>query len=292
MKEYLYNLLSGQLSKQAMQSMDEYILIAGSKEEELKTYQSFAKIPSLVGKGKVTFTPASLQKANELRKGWNPENMFMDQAARILLLLSLPTDDPSYYLSRLKKFFEVADMSELTTLCLGLPLYPFPDRQVEMAKQGLRSNIKTVFEAVAANNPFPSEYFDIEAWNQMVLKALFVESPVYKIYGIDARVNSELARMLCDYAHERWAAGRIVNPELWRCVGPFIDDKNFNDITRVLQSEDSLQQEAGALACYMSKFKPATDLLNSFPHLKLRIESNDITWDTIGKQWYKLKETA
>lgn len=292
MKEYLYNLLSSQLSNQAMQSMDEYLLIAGSKDEELKTYQAFAKIPSVVGKEKVAFTAVSLQKAYELRKGWNPENMFMDQAARILLLLSLPADDSSYYLNRLKKFFEVADMNELTTLCLGLPLYPFQERQVEMAKQGLRSNIKTVFEAVAANNPFPADFFDTDAWNQMVLKALFVESPVYKIYGIDVRANSELARMLCDYAHERWAAGRIVNPELWRCVGPFIDDKNFNDIVRVLQSEDSLQQEAGVLACSMSKFKPAIDLLTSFPHLKVRIENKEITWDTVGKQWYKLKETA
>ena len=45
----------------------------------------------------------------------------------------------------------------------------------------------------------------------MVLKALFVESTLHPIQGLDARANEALAHMLCDYAHERWAAGRPVS---------------------------------------------------------------------------------
>lgn len=55
----------------------------------------------------------------------------------------------------------------------------------------------------------------------MVLKALFIGSRLAPIKGLDERANPELAQILREYAHERWSAGRPVNPELWRCVGPF-----------------------------------------------------------------------
>ena len=58
----------------------------------------------------------------------------------------------------------------------------------------------------------------------MVLKALFVDSALAPITGLDERANPELARILIDYARERWAAGRPVTPELWRPVKPFMED--------------------------------------------------------------------
>ncbi len=57
----------------------------------------------------------------------------------------------------------------------------------------------------------------------MVLKALFVGSALDPIIGLDDRANPELARILIDYARERWAAARPVTPELWRTVTPFAD---------------------------------------------------------------------
>jgi hypothetical protein len=289
MKEYLYKILSGQLSKDAFSWMKEALKNAASTDGELKTYQAFARIPSVTGKLKINFTPQLLREADQLRSGWNPTQWSIDQAARILLLLSLPDHDPQDYKNRLRKFFEVADMSELETLCLGLPIYPFPEQHIELAKQGLRSNMKSVFEAIALNNPYPADYFDIHAWNQMVLKVLFVESPVYKIHKIDQRSNSNLASMLCDYAHERWAAGRVVNPELWRPVGPFIEDKIFPDIQRVFYNEDQVQQEAAALACSMSNFSAALQLLDSNKELKNKIIHKEINWETVAKRWYENK---
>ena len=97
--------------------------------------------------------------------------------------------------------------SELVAFYRGLPLYPDQPRYVARATEGLRTNMKSVFEAVAHRNPYPSEQFPEAAWNQMVLKALFVGSPLWPIVGTGpARATPTLARMLCDYAHERWAA--------------------------------------------------------------------------------------
>ena len=53
--------------------------------------------------------------------------------------------------------------------------------------------------------------------------------------------------MLGDYAHERWAAGRPVSPELWRCVGPFASGALLDDLARVLDS-GTPPERAAALA--------------------------------------------
>jgi hypothetical protein len=291
MKKYLQELISEQISKEALQWLNECLAIARSPEGEIKTYQAFARIPSVTGKNHVIFTDKTLYKIPQIGALRNL-NLRMDQAARILVLLSLPADNPLEYNKSLKKFFEFADMNELETICLGLSLYPFPALHIELAKQGLRSNIKTVFEAIAINNPYPGDYFDNQTWNQMMLKAIFLECSIYKILGVDKRANSELARMLCDYAQERWAAGRQVSPELWRTVAPFINAKKFTDIEKVFNSENKIQHEAAGLACAMSYYPPAHRLLDSDDELKIKIKNKEVSWNTVAEKWYEEKELA
>ncbi len=82
----------------------------------------------------------------------------------------------------------------------------------------------------------------------MVLKALFVGVALHPIAGLDDRANPALMRMLCDYAHERWAAGRAVSPELWRCVGPHADEAARADLERVLAEGEPGERKAAAWA--------------------------------------------
>ena len=116
------------------------------------------------------------------------------------------------------------------------------------AREGARTAMRPVFEAVAHANPYPAEVFDEAGWNQLVLKALFIETTLAPIQGLDRRANPTLARMLCDYAHERWAAGRPVSPELWRCVGPWADAAMREDLARVLRTGDAAERQAARAA--------------------------------------------
>lgn len=146
----------------------------------------------------------------------------MDRAVRTWLLLSLAIDNEQY-LKVIKQLANTADVRELTALYQALPFLPNPKQYYHIATEGVRSNMTDVFNAIALYNSYPAAYFDEPAWNQMILKALFVGSPLYMIQGLEQRANLALAKMLVDYAHERWAAKRSVSPELWRIVGRFAD---------------------------------------------------------------------
>lgn len=245
-------------------------------------FTSFSAVPRYTGKADLKLDAAERQAAGQARTNWHPENWSVDQAARALMVLSLPSAPAAPYIEKLEKVFNAADIGESVVLYQILPLYPHPEKFVDRAAEGLRSNMTSVFEAVALRNPFPAEYFEENAWNQLVLKSCFVGSTLHRIMGLDARANATLAEILVDYAHERWAAGRVVTPELWRPVGPFATDRHLADLQRVLEDDDPVQQEAGALALAQSPAPKAATLLAARPDLQSRIQAGTLTWDTFS----------
>src|SRR5699024_1439162 len=114
-----------------------------------------------------------------------------------------------------------------------------------------------------------------------------VGSPLYLIQGIDRRRNEKLASMLRDYAHERWAAGRSVSPELWRPVGPFAEDEFIDDLTRVLENPNDLNRYAAILALSESPSPQAKALAGQHQQLLLEIGEQDITWDAVGREEHR-----
>jgi len=240
---------------------------------------AFGMVPRRVGKRDLPLDEADLDTAAALRQGWRPVGMSADQAARLVLLLrGAVTLDDDAFAERLERLFRTADVGELITLYRGLPLYPDQPRHAARAAEGVRTNMRAVFEAVAHHNPYPGERFDEGAWNQMVLKALFVGSPLAPVVGLEARANPPLARMLCDYAHERWAASRPVSPELWRCVGPHADDAALADLERVLREGTTDEREGAALALAASPHRRAAEILSGAPSLQRRIENGELSW--------------
>lgn len=181
-------------------------------------FTSFSSVPRYVGKEKLLLTIEQLQAAQEMRSHLHPQTWTSEAVARTLLILALSDNNEAEYLQVLEQLFTTADMGELVALYQALPLLPYPEQYRFRATEGVRSNMIPVFNAIALYNPYPQDYFDELAWNQMVLKALFVGSSLRHIQGLELRANRALGQMLTDYANERLAANRSVSPELWQLV--------------------------------------------------------------------------
>ncbi len=208
---------------------------------------------------------SALRAADAAVPGWRPQAWEMMHTARAVLLCALP--DGEAFAPTIDKLLDAADIGEQIAAYQALPLLTQPTRLVARAREGTRTNITAVFQAIAHNNPFARDHFEEAPWNQMVLKALFVGVPLAPIVGLDERANAALMRMLCDYAHERWAAGRVVSPELWRCVGPHADDDAIRDLARVLAQGDDDARAAAALALRTSPHSRAAELLSKHKEL-------------------------
>jgi hypothetical protein len=220
-----------------------------------------------------------LAAANDARPGWDPRGWSLADAARILLLVTLSRRDDDFA-GVFRDLCRTADMAEAVAFYRGLPLYARPGELEGQAAEGARSNMQSVFEAVAHRNPYPREQFDEPRWNHMILKALFIGSALAPIQGLEARGNPRLAAMLLDYARERRAAGRAVSPELWRCVGPFADAGAIADMTRLLEGTEQ-ERQAAILALAASPDPAAKPLLDATPDLARQAAAGELTWERV-----------
>jgi len=237
--------------------------------------------PRKVGKSDLALTHAELENAGAVRSNLDPSDWSIDQATRILFALDRSSIREPAFSDSLDQVWRSTEITEQIALLRGLPLYPEPERLVARAAEGIRSAMQPIFEAVAHRNPFPFEQFSEAQWNQMVLKALFIGSRLAPIQGLDQRRNADLSATLIDYVHERWAAGRKVSPELWRCVGPFARPKDVADIAQLLETGDPVETSAAALALSECQLSEAREALSRAPGLSEAIKAKRLTWDTI-----------
>ena len=292
-EDLLYRWVSRQVDIETINWLDQKRQQISKNGTTFVFFTAFSAVPRYIEKQEIQPTLKELESASNICENWFPAHWTIDQAARTLLVLSLPSDDVDKYLQTLDQVFAAGDVRELVALYQALPLLPVAEKMDNRAAEGIRSNMTAVFNAVALNNPYPAKHLDNLAWNQMVLKALFVGSPLHLIQGLDKRANPELARMLVDYAHERWAAGRNVSPELWRCVGKFANYEILADLERVLTEShiktDSngkgqqklLERSAAALACADCSLPEAKDILARYPELQNDIQAGRLTWNNV-----------
>jgi len=163
-------------------------------DDKLAVLAAFSGAARRVGKAAVEVADRGVWGADELARAW-------------ILLRAYPGVTPD-------ELWAHGDNRERQAVLKALPLLPEPERFEALAVEACRSNVLTVFEAIACENPYPQRHFSELSWNQMVLKAAFNGVALTRILGLAERCNPELARMAADFAAERRAAGRPVPDDL------------------------------------------------------------------------------
>lgn len=148
--------------------------------------------------------------ARALGVGWLARGTNVSELARVILARAIVASAPEDGPRALRTLYVEGDNDERAAILKALPLLDDGRSYTSIAQEGCRSNVKTVFEAIGCDNPFPSRHFGERAFCQMVLKAIFVGTRISRIEGLRERTTGELVRMARDYAAERRAAGRTV----------------------------------------------------------------------------------
>lgn len=244
----------------------------------LELMTAFVAAPRFLAKRTTKPTVSQNIELNEILEGFSVEDWGIVRLGRVWLLSCLDSTNREEYCRHIETLFDTAEMNELVALYSALPLLAYPDQWLFRATDAVRSNMGVVYEAIALRNPYPYHHFSELAWNQLVLKGIFNDKPLHLIYGLEERSNEKLVLTLSDFAHERWAAGRWVAPQVWRLATRFLNETLLDDMKHLFESSSEYDQQAAALVCYHSNHEPALQLLANYPHLEKVVNTHHITW--------------
>ncbi len=192
--------------------------------------------------------PEAIAEAGEILEGWNPERWSLLDLLRVGLVLSRTDLEEPSGPAAIIGACKFADVGELCALYRAMCFLPRPADYVWQAGEGCRSNMNEVFEAIACDNPFPAAYFDDVAWRALVVKAVFIGAPLWRVHGLDGRLSEELAHVALDLADERRSAGRLLQPELWLCIGAHGGERALESILKELETSEPESRRAAVLA--------------------------------------------
>lgn len=272
-KEILHAIIQSKLSSSELNWFESVITF----ENDGLFFQAFGLISRCITSTTPEWTIQEKIALEQLYPSFSKSSWDMQQLCRSLLMVYIPMHQNTEVL---KKLAEMADIKELVCLYKGLFFLENAKDFVSLVQEGIRTNMVAVFDAIAVANPFAAKYLPTDAWNQLVLKAVFMGRPLYQITDLDLRKNEKLALTIQDYIHERWSAGRLVSPEIWRLVVGSVNQEIAADLLSVIHSGDVLTKQAAAKALKESLFYDQNKIQ------KEAILNSEASWKEIGEQHY------
>jgi hypothetical protein len=239
--------LKPRLSPEGFAWFDTELRALQVKPEQARWFKALGLAPRKLGKADLQPTQAELQAAQALRQGLDPSEWSVDQTARIAFTLAFYQGDEAGFVQQVVMLIDTSEINELLAIFRGFALFPHPQALEPKAREAIRSTMRPVYEAMSHRNPFPLEFFDEAAWNQMIVKAFFLDSSIWQIQGVDERYNADLSVILILLVQERWAAGRFIAPEIWRCAVPYANAEGVAVILQALAGK-ALERELQVIA--------------------------------------------
>jgi len=169
-----------------------------------------------------------------LEEGADPADLFtwtIDDAARVLLLVAMGEAAEG----ELAELYRYGDAAERRGVLRALPFLDLGDRGLGLTDDAIRTNDTRLI--AAALGPYATEHLPDAAYDQAVLKCVFVGVPITGVDGVPARVTPDGARMLAAFVHERVAAGRDVPAEVWIVIDKYPHAGEIAAIEAELDSE-------------------------------------------------------
>lgn len=214
---FLY-LLEKRLDRAAFEWLQTRGALIREAESNNQLSRAFTQVPRFASRELLGAEDGAIKEVSNLLAGVDPGSWTVETLCRVWLLMQIPVEHEDGYLETVNSLFTGAELNELVALYKALPLLRFPERWISHCEEGIRSNMGPVLEAIMYHNPYPAAYLSEAAWNQMILKAFFTDKDVNRIYGLRERVNPALRATLADYVQERLAAGRTVNPDIFKLI--------------------------------------------------------------------------
>ncbi len=218
-----------------------------TQPEQARWFKALGMAPRKLGKADLQPSQVELQAAQTLRQGLDPTEWSVDQTARIAFTLAFYQGDEAGYVQQVAMLIDTSEINELLAIFRGFALFPHPEALEPKAREAIRSTMRPVYEALSHRHPYPFEFFDEAAWNQMIVKAFFLDSSIWQIQGVDERYNADLSVILILLVQERWAAGRFIAPEIWRCAVPHANAEGVAVILQALAGK-ALEHELQVIA--------------------------------------------
>ncbi len=216
-------LLNSVLAVRVNSAVDEFVVRTQELIATGVTDDRFTQLVSLasrhVPRQMLEPSGAELELASALIPGWSLQAWSLLDVARVSFVLARGDLVAPDFAQRFNQWFRFADEGESCAYYRALCLLPESKQHVWRAAEGCRTNMRSVFAAVACGSPYPFLHFDDLAWNQMLLKAVFIGEPLATIYGANLRTTPELIAMLNDYIDERRSAGRDIPADLQLLLG-------------------------------------------------------------------------
>ena len=216
-------LLRGWLARaatpEAMAWLDAEIDRQSAGVDERRLGLTLGLIGRKVGRADLALTAEDIAAARRQRAHWQPETWASDEAARVAVLLATHNGADQAFAARVDRLCTTAEVTEHVAYLKGFAVFPAATQLHGRAREGVRSSIGPIFEAIACRNPYPFDHFDEAAWNQMVVKCVFTGASIETIVRLRERRNPELIQMLRDFVAERHAAGRPLPEAVHNYIG-------------------------------------------------------------------------